>query len=130
MPPKSEQKPAKPEKPAKRGLIKRTVSADETSSRWRDVTSYFSTLDAETRGLKTLSIKKITAGIYGDKNLDEGFLITTSFNPNLSSLKILYAGVKIWLKLEAKLMFASVVKDVKQPSTASPLPQSGHYNHV
>jgi hypothetical protein len=55
MPPKSEQKPAKPEKPAKRGLIKRTVSADETSSRWRDVTSYFSTLDAETRGLKTLA---------------------------------------------------------------------------
>ncbi len=52
MPPKSEQKPAKP---AKRGLIKRTVSADVTSSKWRDVTSYFSTLDAETRGLKTLA---------------------------------------------------------------------------
>jgi flavin-dependent dehydrogenase len=82
------------------------------------------------RRLVTLAKKKITAGIYGDKNLDESFLITTSFNPNLSSLKILYAGVKIWLKIEAKLMFASVAKDVKQPSSASPLPQSGQYNHI
>ena len=74
--------------------------------------------------------KKITAGIYGDKNLDESFLITRSFNPDPSSLKLLFKGMRIWLKLELKLAFTPAAKDVKEPSMATPLPQSGHYEHA
>jgi len=82
------------------------------------------------RRLVKLAKKKITAGTYGDKNLGESFLITTSFNPDPSSLKLLYKGIKIWLKLEAKLAFTPAAKDVAAPSMASPLPQPGHYEHA
>lgn len=51
--------PSKPEqrvnKPLKRPLIRRVSAASGAPPSWRDVTSYFNTLNAETRGLKTLT---------------------------------------------------------------------------
>lgn len=82
------------------------------------------------RRLVKLAKKKIAAGIYGNKNLDESFLITGSFNADFRSFKLLLQGVKIWLKLEAKLAFKPVAADGKEPSTANPLPESGHYEHA
>jgi len=82
------------------------------------------------RRLVKLAKKKITAGIYGDKNLDESFLIMTSFNPDPSSLKLTFRGVRIWMKLEAKLLFTPAAKEKEEPSMASPLPQSGYYEHA
>jgi flavin-dependent dehydrogenase len=82
------------------------------------------------RRLVALAKKKITADTYGDKNLDESFLITKSFNPDPSSFGHLFHGVKIWLKLELKLAFTPMAKDKKEPSMATPLPQSGHYEHA
>ncbi len=82
------------------------------------------------RRLVTLAKKKITAGKYGDRNLDESFLITKSFNPDPRSLGLLLDGVKIWLKLEAKFMFTPAALERAEPSVASPLPQSGYYEHA
>lgn len=82
------------------------------------------------RRLVTLAKKKITAGKYGNRNLDESFLITKSFNPDPRSFSLLFDGMKIWLKLELKFAFTAAAKDVEEPSTASPLPQSGHYEHA
>jgi len=74
--------------------------------------------------LVKLAKKKITAGTYGDMNLDESFLVTRSFNPDQTSSKLLFQGMKIWLKLEMKLAFTPAAKDVVIPSTATPLPQT------
>ncbi len=82
------------------------------------------------RRFVVLAKKKITAGSYGEKNLDESFLITQSFNPDPSAMKHLWKGMKIWLKLELKLAFTRVAEDVKEPSMAGPLPQPGHYEHA
>ena len=82
------------------------------------------------RRLVKLAKKKITAGIYGDKNLDESFLITKSFNPDPSSMKLLLKGVRLWLKLEAKLLFTPVAQEREEPSMAGPLPQSGYYKQA
>lgn len=82
------------------------------------------------RRLVQLAKKKITAGTYGDKNLDESFLITGSFNPDLRSFKLLFQGVKIWLKTEVKYAFTPATKEFHEPSMAQPLPQSGHYEHA
>jgi hypothetical protein len=82
------------------------------------------------RRLVTLAKKKIAAGIYGNRNLDESFLITGSFNPDLRSFKLLWQGVKLWLKMEVKLAFKPVTEDAKEPSTACPLPQAGNYKHA
>jgi len=82
------------------------------------------------RRLVKLAKKKITADIYGDKNLGESYLITSSFNPDTSSMKLLYKGIKIWLKLEVKLAFTPAAKDLNEPSTSSPLPQSRYYKHA
>lgn len=82
------------------------------------------------RRLVKLAKKKITADLYGDKNIGESFLITSGFSPDSSSMKILFKGIRIWLKLEVKLAFTPAAKDVNEPSTASPLPQSGHYKHA
>jgi hypothetical protein len=82
------------------------------------------------RRLVALAKKKITAGTYGDMNLDKSFLITKSFNPDPSSFKQIIQGMKIWLKLEVKLAFTPITKDVKEPSAATPLPQAGHYKHA
>jgi hypothetical protein len=79
------------------------------------------------RRLVKLAKKKMAAGIYGDKNLNESFVITTSFNPDLSSFKHLWMGIRIWLRLEAKLAFTPLAKEASGPSMASPLPQSGYY---
>lgn len=80
--------------------------------------------------LVKLAKKKITAGMYGNRNLDESFLITKSFNPDPRSLGLLFDGVKIWLKLEAKFLFTPAAKEKAEPSMASPLPQSGYYEHA
>jgi flavin-dependent dehydrogenase len=82
------------------------------------------------RRLVKLAKKKIAAGIYGDKNLNESFIITTSFNPDLSSLKHLWMGIRIWLRLEVKLVFTPLAKEANEPSLASPLPQSGYYKQA
>ena len=82
------------------------------------------------RRLVKLAKKKIAAGIYGDKNLNESFIITTSFNPDLSSFKHLWMGIRIWLRLEAKLAFTPLAKEANEPSMASPLPQSGYYKQA
>ncbi|MGJ8644967.1 MAG: NAD(P)/FAD-dependent oxidoreductase [Luteolibacter sp.] len=82
------------------------------------------------RRLVKLAKKKITAEIYGDKNLDESYLIVGSFNPDPSSMKLLWKGVKIWLKLEVKLAFTPAARDLEEPSSAVPLPQSGHHQHA
>lgn len=82
------------------------------------------------RRLVALAKKKITAGTYGDMNLDKSFLITRSFNPDPSSFKLIIQGMKIWLKLELKLAFTPLTKEVKEPSAATPLPQAGHYEHA
>ncbi|WP_411827552.1 NAD(P)/FAD-dependent oxidoreductase [Luteolibacter sp. AS25] len=74
--------------------------------------------------------KKITAGKYGEKNLDESFLITGSFSPDPSSFKLIFKGLKIWAKLEAKYAFTPTSADIKEPSMSTPLPQAGHYEHA
>lgn len=74
------------------------------------------------RRLVKLAKKKITARTYGDKNLDHSFLITTSFNPDPSSMKHLLKGVKIWLKLELKLALTPATENLEAPSTSAPLP--------
>jgi len=82
------------------------------------------------RRLVTLAKKKITARTYGNKNLDHSFLITKSFNPDPSSFKMIFKGMKIWLKLELRLAFTPVSREVKEPSAATPLPQAGQYGHA
>jgi len=82
------------------------------------------------RRLVKLAQKKITAGIYGDKNVDESYLITNSFTPDPSSMKLLFKGIKIWLKLEVKLAFTPAAEDAEEPSVESPLPQAGYYKHA
>lgn len=52
MSPKSEQGPSKPRK---RVSNRGSVSTKVIPAKWRDVNSYFNTLDAETYGLKTLA---------------------------------------------------------------------------
>ena len=82
------------------------------------------------RRLVKLAKKKITAGTYGAKNVGESFLITTGFAPGPGSIKLLFKGIRVWLKLELKLAFTPAAKDVTEPSMASPLPQSGHHQHA
>jgi flavin-dependent dehydrogenase len=82
------------------------------------------------RRFVTLAKKKITAGTYGAMNSDQAFLITKSFNPDFSSFKFVIKGIKIWLKLEARLAFTPAAQDAMQPSVATPLPQAGQYRHA
>ncbi|MFU8893154.1 MAG: NAD(P)/FAD-dependent oxidoreductase [Luteolibacter sp.] len=77
-----------------------------------------------------LAKKKITAGTYGSKNLDQAYLITKSFNPDFSSFKAILKGMKAWLKIEIKHAFTPAAKDVAEPSAATPLPQAGQYRHA
>jgi hypothetical protein len=63
-------------------------------------------------------------------NSDQAFLITKSFNPDFSSFKFVIKGIKIWLKLEARLAFTPAAQDAMQPSVATPLPQAGQYRHA
>jgi hypothetical protein len=82
------------------------------------------------RRLVKLAKKKITAGTYGAKNVGESYLVTAGFAPGGASMKLLFKGIRVWLKLELKLAFTPAAKDVTEPSMASPLPQSGHYKHA
>ncbi|MGC4016390.1 MAG: tryptophan 7-halogenase [Luteolibacter sp.] len=82
------------------------------------------------RRLVKLAKKKITAGTYGDMNLDHSFLVTRGFSPDTTSSKILTQGMKIWLKLELKLAFTPMTRDLVIPSTAAPLPQTGDHQHA
>lgn len=77
-----------------------------------------------------LAKKKIAANRYGDKNLDESYLIFNSFNPDPSAMKHIFKGLKIWLKLELKYAFKPATEDDREPSMSNPLPQAGHHQHA
>ncbi|MFD2256193.1 NAD(P)/FAD-dependent oxidoreductase [Luteolibacter algae] len=74
------------------------------------------------RRLVKIAKKKITAEVYGDKNLDESYLILGSFNPDPSSFKLITKGIKIWLRLELKYLFTPATKKLPEHSMNSPLP--------
>lgn len=82
------------------------------------------------RRLVKLAKKKINSNCYGDRNLDESYLITGGFSPDLRSFKLLFQGVRIWLKMEVRFAFTPAAKEVHEPSMAGPLPQSGNYKHA
>jgi len=81
------------------------------------------------RRLVVLAKKKIAAGVYGEKNLDEAYIVKT-FNPDPSSLRPILKGIKIWLKQEIRFAFTPMAKDAKEASTATPLPEAGYYKQA
>jgi len=81
------------------------------------------------RRLVVLAQKKIAKGVYGDKNLDHSFLVTGSFTPSPASMKLLWKGMKVWLKVELRFAFVKP-SALGEPTMMTPLPESGDYEHA
>ncbi len=76
------------------------------------------------RRLVILARKKITAGKFGNHNLNESYLISDSFTPVSRALVHLFHGMRIWLGCEIRYAFMKPVSlDTFEPSTMTPLPQ-------
>ncbi len=73
------------------------------------------------RRLVVLAKKKITEGKFGDQNQNRDFLLNGSFSPDNSAMRLFGQGVKMWLKIELKLLFASSKVEIS-PQSKTPLP--------
>ena len=83
------------------------------------------------RRLVKLAKKKIAAGKYGNKNLEERFLVKGSFTPGPQTMKLMFQGIRIWLLAELKFAFVKPSSAfIEEPSTVTPLPQAGDYKQA
>ena len=83
------------------------------------------------RRLVKLAKKKIAAGKYGNKNLEERFLVKGSFTPGPQTMKLMFQGIRIWLLAELKFAFVKPSSAfTEEPSTVTPLPQAGDYKQA
>jgi len=76
------------------------------------------------RRLVILAKKKIKAGKYGDRNLHHNYLVKGSFTLGSGSVKLMFKGIRAWLKIELRLMFLKPSSTVIEPSTMTPLPEA------
>ncbi|NNJ85798.1 MAG: hypothetical protein HKP20_01395 [Akkermansiaceae bacterium] len=74
------------------------------------------------RRLVTLAKKKIKAGKFGDKNLNHHFITKNAFTPGNPTLKLMFKGIRIWLKCELQYMFTSPASAEREPSPTTPMP--------
>ncbi len=81
--------------------------------------------------------KKIAKGHYGRMNLDKSYLITQSFSPGGSALKLIFKGVRMWLFQEARYLLTKPAPLAENPTESNPLPasmtempQAGNYEHA
>jgi hypothetical protein len=62
--------------------------------------------------LKTLADQRIAKGIYGMNNLHHSYLLKENFAPNFGSFKLLWQGIKVWIKAEISTALASPRKEM------------------
>lgn len=72
------------------------------------------------RRLVTIARKRLAAGTYGQRNLDQRYLIRQGFAPNFSVWKLFRAGLWVWLKAELSVLFKPMPKeDIASEKAAS-----------
>jgi len=75
------------------------------------------------RRLVVLGRKKITAGTFGNHNLNESYLISDSFTPVSRALGHLFHGMRIWIGCELRYAFTKPVDEATfTPSSMTPMP--------
>ncbi len=57
------------------------------------------------RRLSKIAEKRIAAGTYGRKNTGHRWLIRDGLTPCLGARKVVFRGLRAWLKLELKSLF-------------------------
>jgi hypothetical protein len=71
------------------------------------------------RRLKGIAHKRKAKGIFGKNNLHERYLLKENFSANISSLKLLWMGMNVWIRAEISTALAAnqtVVKPAVQES--------------
>ncbi len=86
------------------------------------------------RRLVAIARRRMAAGVYGCRNLDQRKLIQPDFTPGPAAVKIIWAGLQQWLKLEIHAWFLKpkpdhkptipALKRVASPTPTSPTPTS------
>jgi flavin-dependent dehydrogenase len=70
--------------------------------------------------LKRIAHKRKAKGIFGLHNLNERYLLKENFAANFSSFKLLWKGIKVWLRAEiTTALAASRTLEKPAPTTAS-----------
>jgi len=62
--------------------------------------------------LKAIADKRLAKGIYGMNNLHHSYLLKENFAPNFGSFKLLWQGIKVWIKAEISTALASPRKEM------------------
>jgi hypothetical protein len=62
------------------------------------------------RRLAAIARRRIAAGVYGAKNLDQRMLLP-GFTPDAQSFKLIFKGLRKWLAIEWKNMFLRIPPD-------------------
>ena len=65
------------------------------------------------RRLAAIARRRMAAGVYGCRNLDQRKLIQPDFTPGPAAVKIIWAGLQQWLKLELHAWFLKPRPDHK-----------------
>ena len=69
--------------------------------------------------LKAIATKRIAKGIYGMNNLHHSYLLKENFAPNFGSFKLLWQGIKVWIKAEISTVLASPRKEMAASSATT-----------
>ena len=75
--------------------------------------------------LKQIALKRKAKGIFGTNNLGQRYLLRENFAPNSSTLKLLWAGLKVWIKAEISTAMA---RPICNPATINPMVGSATAN--
>jgi hypothetical protein len=86
------------------------------------------------RRLAAIARRRMAAGVYGCRNLDQRKLIQPDFTPGPAAVKIIWAGLQQWLKLEIHALFLKprpdhkptipALKRVTTPTTTPTAPEA------
>lgn len=83
--------------------------------------------------LVTLAKKKIKVGKYGNKNLNHYFITRNAFTPGSGTMKLMFQGIRLWLKVELRYLFTSPESSERAPSALTPMPEApkaGNYQQA
>jgi len=73
------------------------------------------------RRLKSLALRRRECGVYGATNLDHRMMVT-GFEPTPKALKMVWKGMKIWLRAEVQTLFLRRESTVLGERTPVPAP--------
>jgi flavin-dependent dehydrogenase len=75
------------------------------------------------RRLALIADKRIAAGTYGRRNLDQRWLIRNGLTPCLGARKVVFRGLWAWFKVELNALFLFPKKTASAPMKVEPEPR-------